>query len=450
MAPSTRNSACGALNFGQTLGHKREDFMGLKTRIASPWLALCLLSGVATVGFVDRIVVNVLVEPLKQEFLLTDTQVSFMGLAFAVMQIFAGIGIARLAERVRRLTLIAAGTMFWSITTAICGAVGSWTQLLLARVGVGLGEAIGLPGNQSVVADYFPASKRGVAMSVLMLAPPVGAFIGFVGGGWIAQEFGWRWTFLIAAIPGILLGILVHLFIEEPRRGAHDPDASDDVPSILQVVKRLMLLPGARHLVIGSAMAAMLGFGLNYFFTSLMIRRFELGIGEAGLYAGLIASLPAALSVVLSGWLADRFGAKNPGAYALIPGLCMLIGGPLYAFAVTRDELVILLSLVTISALLQFGYLGVTYAALQNLMHPRMRATNSAILNALYGIAGGIGPTILGAMSDYLEPRYDTPGYGLAIAMALLSLVYLWSGAHYLLAARHLKADLDRTRSGTF
>ncbi|HSG34485.1 MAG TPA: MFS transporter [Sphingomonadaceae bacterium] len=415
--------------------------MGLATRRNSPWLALFLLAGVGTIGFIDRIVVNVLVEPLKQEFSLTDTQVSLMGLAFAVLNIVAGIGVARLAERVRRLTLIATGTIFWSLATGACGLAASWTQLLVARVMVGLGEAIGLPGNQSVVADYFPANRRGFAISVLLLAPPVGAFIGFVGGGWIAQNYDWRWTFLIAAIPGVILGILVHLFVKEPPRGQHDPGAGDEVPGLGAVVHRFASLPSARHLIVGSTLAATLGFGLNYFFTSLMIRRFDLQIGEAGLYAGLIASLPAALSVLASGWLADRFSARHPGAYAFIPGICMLLGGPLYAFAIVQDSLALLLGLVTISALLQFGYLGITFAALQNQMHPRMRATASALLNAIYAIAGGIGPIILGWMSDRLEPQYDLPGYGLALAMSLLSLVYLWAGAHYLLAARTLGRD---------
>jgi MFS family permease len=422
--------------------------LAITTRRTSPWLALILLSGVATVGFIDRIVVNVLVEPLKAEFGLTDTQVSFMGLAFAVLNIVAGIAIARLAERVRRLSLIALGTLSWSLATAACGLAASWTQLLLARVGVGLGEAIGLPGNQSVAADYFPPEKRGFAMSVLLLSPPVGAFIGFVGGAWIAQNYDWRWTFLIAAVPGLILGVLVHLFVAEPPRGQHDAVVSDAVPPISAVLRRFVLLPSARHLVIGSTLAATIGFGLNYFFTSLMIRRFGLTIGEAGLYAGLIASLPAVLSVLGSGWLADRFGARNPAAYALIPGVCLLVAGVLYPFAITRAELAPLLGLVTICAVLQFGYLGVTFAALQNLMDPRMRATAFAFLNAVYAIAGAFGPIVLGAMSDRLEPGY-APGVGLAMAMALLSLAQLWAAAHYLLAARHVGRDLARARTGT-
>ena len=307
-------------------------------------------------------------------------------------------------------------------------------------MGVGLGEAIGLPSLQSVISDYFPANKRGLAISVLMLAPPIGAFIGFVGGGWIAQEFDWRFTFRIAAVPGVLLGILAWLFIAEPPRGRHDIGAGDDVPPMSAVLRRLFALPSARNLVFGSAFAAMLGFGLNYFFTSLMIRKFELGLAEAGLYSGLIASLPAALSVVGSGWLADRLSAKGPAAYALIPAVCLIVGGPLYVLAITRDSLPLLLGLISVTTFLTFGYLGVTYAALQNLMHPRMRATTSAVLNVVYGIASALGPILLGALSDRMALDYG-PAQGLAVAMAITGALYVWAGLHYLLAARRLGRD---------
>jgi MFS family permease len=413
----------------------------------APWLALFMLMAINTVGFIDRIVVNVLVEPIKLEFGLSDTQVSFMATAFTVLNIGAGLIVARFAERVRRLTLISAGTLFWSLATAACGWAGSWVQLLAARMGVGLGEAIGLPSLQSVIADYFAANKRGFAISILMLAPPIGAFIGFVGGAWIAQEFDWRFTFLIAAVPGILLGVAAWVFIAEPPRGRHDIVADDNVPPIREVLRRLFALPSARNLVIGSALAAMLGFGLNYFFTSLMIRKFELGLAEAGLYTGIIASLPAALSVVGSGWLADRLSAKTPAAYALIPAVCLLIGGPLYVLAITRDSLPLLLGLIGVTTFLTFGYLGVTYAALQNLMHPRMRATTFAVLNVVYGLASALGPLLLGALSDRMALTHG-PAQGLAVAMAITGALYVWAGLHYLLAARHLGRDGARIRAG--
>ncbi len=418
----------------------------MKTRKASPTLALVVIASIATVGFIDRIVVNVLVEPVKAEFGLSDAQVSLMAWAFALLNIVAGLVVARIAERVRRLTLISFGTIFWSVATAACGWAGSWVQLLVARMGVGLGEAIGLPANQSVVADYFPANRRGFAISCLLLSPPLGAFIGFVGGGYIAQEFGWRMTFLIAAIPGLVMGFVAWFFVAEPRRGQHDPGASEDVPPISAVLARLFRLPSARNLVIGSALAAMLGFGLNFFFASLMVREFGVGLAEAGLYAGLIASLPAALSVVGSGWLGDRLGAGNPRAYALIPAISLAIGAPLYAFAITRTDLPLLLGLVSIATFLNFGYLGITYATLQNLMHPRMRATAAAILNGVYGVAGGLGPSLLGLLSDTLSPEYGA-ARGLAIAMAVSGLGYLWASVHYFIAARRLPADMASVRT---
>jgi len=420
----------------------------MTTRRDSSWMALGILTAISTVGFIDRIVVNVLVEPVKAEFALSDSQVSLMGVAFAVLNIGAGLVIARLAERMRRLSLISVGTLLWSAATAICGLAGGWVPLLAARMGVGLGEAIGLPSLQSVIADYFPATRRGLAISVLMLAPPLGAFIGFVGGGWIAENYDWRFTFLIAAIPGFVLALLAWLLVAEPPRGRHDPGAGEAVPPIGQVLRRLLLLPSARQLVIGSTLAAMLGFGLNYFFTSLMVRRFGLGLGEAGLYAGLIASLPAALSVLGSGWLGDRFGARNPAAYALVPAVCLLAGGPLYALAITRDDLGLLLGLVSIATFLNFGYLGVTFAALQNLMHPRMRATAYAMLNVVYGAAAAFGPLLLGLCSDALAPAYGADR-GLTLAMAGGGLLYVWAGVHYALASRRYSADLASTHQSS-
>jgi MFS family permease len=417
-------------------------------RKSSPWFALIVLAMISTVGFIDRIVVNVLVEPIKTEFGLSDSQVSLMGVAFTVLNIGLALVIARQAERVRRLSLISFGTLAWSVATALCGWAGSWIQLLVARMGVGVGEAIGLPSLQSVISDYFPANKRGMAISVLMLAPAMGALIGFMGGGWIAQEFGWRETFLVAAVPGIVLAVVAWLWVAEPRRGAHDAVAADDetVPPVSAVLKRLFALPSARQFVIASAFAAMLGFGVNYFFTSLMIRKFDLGLGEAGMYAGLIASAPAALSVIMQGMLGDRLGEKNPAAYGLIPAVCLLIGGPLYVVAIMQDDLVPLLLLVSVATFLNFGYLGITYAALQNLMHPRMRATCSAVLNVVYGVASALGPILVGLLSDSFSASRGEVG-GLVLAMAITGALYFWAGVHYLLAARRYGADLASTRS---
>ena len=421
----------------------------MKTRRNAPWLALAILTGVASVGFIDRIVVNAVVEPIKQEFGLSDAQVGLVtGFAFAVLYVVLGIVMARLAERRRRLTLVAAGTLLWSVATALCGMAGSWTQLLLARAGVGVGEAVGLPPNQSVIADYFPPDRRATAMSVLMLAPPIGAFVGGAGGAIVAQAYGWRMAFLLAAVPGVVLALLVHLFIAEPKRGQHDRGDVQTVPPVRAVLRRLFTVPTARHLLIGSALASMCGFGLNTFFTSLLIRRFGVSLAEAGIALGLLASLPAALAVLFGGWLSDRLGPARPAAYALVPGISLLIGVPLYLAGILQDDYAVLLVCVAAASLFLFTYLGVTYGTLQNLMQARMRATAYAILNAIYAFMAGLGPFIIGTISDRFQAGGTDSGQALAWALAITALVYLWAALHYLLAARHVGTDLRRVASG--
>lgn len=423
--------------------------MSLSIRRDSPWLALILLMAISTIGFVDRIVLNVLAVPIQQEFGLSDTQVGLLtGLAFAVLNVGLGIFVARVAERRHRLSLIAVGTFFWSIATALCGYASNWIHLLLARIGVGVGEAVGLPATQSVVSDYFPPEKRATAMSVLLLAPPVGALIGAAGGAWIADLYGWRNAFLFAAAPGIVLALLAWALVQEPPRGRYDRGAGEDVPSMMAVLRRLFGLRSARQLVFGSTIASLVGFGLNSFVALLLVRKFEFTLVQAGLVSGLLASFPGAFSVLVGGTVADWLGKKSPAAYAILPGVCLLIAAPLYIFAITREDVTLLLVFMTIAALFQYTYLGVTYGTFQNLLHPRMRATGSAVLAAIYGLLGqGIGPLALGLLSDFLLRRfgYDS-GTALATAMAIVAALYFWSATHYLLAGRHLGADFAAVR----
>jgi predicted MFS family arabinose efflux permease len=419
----------------------------MNTRRDAPWLALTLLTAIATVGFIDRIVMNVLAVPIQVEFGLSDTQVGLLtGLAFALLNVTLGIAVARYAERGHRLSLIAIGTLLWSLATAGCGFVANFTQLLLARVGVGVGEAVGLPSNQSVIGDYFPPEKRATAMSVLMLSPPIGAFIGAAGGGWIGQEFGWRNAFLIATVPGAVLAAAVWLLVAEPPRGRHDREASGEVPSIGAVFGRLVGLKSARHLLAGSTIASLVGFGLNGFITFLLVRKFSMSLAEAAFFAALLGSLPGAIAVIAGGRLADRFGPGKPGLYAAIPGWCLVVAAPIYIFGITRGSAPWLFALVFVAALFQFTYLGVTYGVFQNLLHSRMRATGSALLNAIYTLIGqGLGTLLVGALSDSLAPSYGSAD-GLAYAMAITAAIYLWAGAHYLLAARHVGPDTAQVR----
>jgi len=413
-----------------------------------PRLALVLLTSIGVIGFVDRIIMNVLVEPLKLEFALSDAQIGIVnGLAFAVLNVGLGLFVARIAERKRRLTLISIGTLFWSIATAACGMANNFVQLLLARIGVGVGEAVGLPSTYSVVSDYFPPEKRATTMSALNLAPPIGAFLGASGGALVAQLYGWRAALFVAAVPGVILAILLTLFVAEPQRGRHD--AQNDisaVPSLGTVLGRYFSWPTMRHMLAGSTIASMVGFGLNAFLAAYLIRHFGFTLVEAGLVSGLVASLPSTLSILGAGWYSDRLAARgNRRGYALMPAVTLLISAPLYAFAITRDQPALLIALVGLCGLFQYTYLGPTQGTFQNMLSARMRATGTAFTSMIYTlVGGGFGPLLLGAMSDGYAASGTAPGLALGLAMATMCIFYLWAAFHYWRASRSIEADFAR------
>lgn len=414
-------------------------------RSLRPGWALFVLTAISTCGFIDRVIMSALVHPIKTEFRLSDTQIGLLGgFAFALLNVLLGIWVARIAERRRRVTLIGIGTLLWSVATALCAAASSFLTLALARVGVGVGEAVGLPSSQSVVSDCFPKERRTTAISVLVLAPPIGAFLGLTGGGLIAQEWGWRWAFLIAATPGFLLSALVLLAVEEPPRGRHDGLGADGdrVPPLGAVLARMWGRHSFRHLLVGSTVASAAGFGVNLFLTTYFMRRYGYSLAEAGLTTGLIASLPAVLGVAGSGWLTDRLARRDARAYGVVPGLCLLLTTPLYILAVTRESAGAAIPLLALATLVQYNYLGPSQGVFQNLMHPRMRATSTAVIGIFYSLVGaGAGPWLVGGLSDHFSAA-NGPAGGLMIALALTALLYLWAALHFLLAARRIREEL--------
>lgn len=410
-----------------------------------PGWALFVLAAISTCGFIDRVIMNVLVHPIKAEFRLSDTEVGLVGgFAFAVLYVLLGIWVARAAERRRRITLIGVGTFFWSVATALCAAATSFFTLALARIGVGVGEAVGLPSSQSVISDYFPKEKRTTAISILVLAPPIGAFIGLTGGGLVAQEWGWRWAFLIAAAPGFLLSAIVLLSVDEPVRGQHDDLGADGdrVPPLGAVLRRMWERHSFRHLLIGSTIASMAGFGVNLFLTTYFVRRYGYSLAEAGLTTGLIASLPAVAGVIGCGWLCDRMARKDARAYADLPGWSLLITTPVYILAITSGTPAMAIALLAVATFFQYNYLGPSQGVFQNLMHPRMRATSTAVIGILYSLIGaGLGPVLVGGLSDHFGAGRDA-ATGLMIALALTALLYLWAALHFFLARKRIREEL--------
>jgi MFS family permease len=422
--------------------------------MASPgyraWVLVLFLL-ISMFGFVDRQVIGSLGQPIKAALHLTDFQFGILsGLAFALLNSLLAVPIARIAERRRRLTIIGIGVFLWSIATGLCGLAGNFVQLLVARVAVGVGEAASTPATASVMADYFPPHRRTSAAAVFVLAVPLGALIGAAGGGYLAQYFNWRIAFLIAGAPGLVLALLLVLTVREPIRGHYDAAGlgEADAPSFWAVIKRMFQRPAFVHVMLGSTLASMGGFGINVFLAQYFFRRFGLGLGESGLLSGLISAIPGSISMLGGGLLADWLGKKDARFYAWIPGLGALLATPLYALSFLQGSWAAATALLMITGLAQYAYLPVSIGVSANLMEPRMRATAAAVVAIMTNLVGaGLAPMIVGALSDHFARQgpsgaMTASAHGLQMASIAFALVYLWAAVHFALAGRTIRRDM--------
>ena len=390
---------------------------------------LGLLVAIYACNFIDRSIVSVLGQAIKKDLGLSDLQLGLLGgLSFAVFYTGLGLPIARLAERKSRVAIIAISTAAWSVLTALCGAAQGFGQLLIARMGVGVGEAGLSPAAQALISDTAPPEKRASALAVYSLGIPIGALIGLAAGGWLAQELGWRLAFFVVGLPGLLLALLVALTLKEPPRATEAP------PPMTAVLARLKARPSGLNAIAGASLASVAGYGISYFVPAWFNRDFGFDYAQAGLTTGLISSLPAAISLMAGGMIADRWGAKNKAAFALAPASALLVTTPLYLAAFAQTDWRAAAALLTVTALFQYAYLPPTLALLHHLVEPRMRATATAILFFCINLVGlGIGPALAGWLSDQ---------YGLTVALSGCALFYLWAAGHFLLGSRTLARDL--------
>ncbi len=408
--------------------------------------ALGVLVVVYTFNFIDRQILSILLEPIKQELALSDTQLGMLaGFAFAAFYATLGIPIARFADRSNRRNLIALALTIWSGMTALSGFAQNFWHLLLARVGVGVGEAGCSPPAHSMLADYYPAHRRATALGIYSLGIPVGILFGFVAGGWINEYFGWRMAFLVVGVPGLLLALVVRFTVREPERGMSEGHlAAGDQPGIAETFGYLWQKRSFRHLAFGGALTAFVGYGVITWVPAFLIRSHGMGTDEVGTYLGLILGIPGGIGIALGGFLADRFGARDTRWFLWIVSVAILAGVP-FAIGVylAPDAYLALLLLVLPVALGNF-YQATTFAQTQGLVTLRMRAVAAAVLLFILNIIGlGLGPQVTGLLSDLLRPRLGDES--LRWSLLICSLVNVWAAWHYYVAGKHLKADLEKT-----
>jgi MFS family permease len=326
--------------------------------------------------------------------------------------------------------------------TAVTGLASSFATLLLARIGVGIGEAGGSPPAHSLLSDYFPPERRGFALGVYSAGIPIGAAIGALAGGWIGQIWDWRTAFMVVGLPGLVLAVIVFLTLREPERGRHDGLAVvGEAEALGDVLRFLLRLRSFRHVAFAAALHAFYGYGSANFVPSFLARVHEIPLGERGtLFAMILIS--GVIGNVLGGRLADRHGARDARWYLWVPGLATFAGIPAAAAFYLWPTPYVAVALGVLPTILGAFYLGPTLAVTQTMVRPRMRALASAILLFIINMIGlGGGPVFIGWLSDAL-----TPAYGIeAVRYALLYTVVggaLWATLHYVLGARTLRDDL--------
>lgn len=415
--------------------------------------ALGLLFLGYVVNFIDRSILSILLEPIKLELELTDTQLGLLGgLAFAIFYATLGIPIASLADRWNRVKVLSISMIIWSAMTAVCGFATNFMGLLLARIGVGVGEAGASPPSHSLISDYFPLEKRATALAIYSLGIPVGNMIGNFVGGWGAAEFGWRTTFLLVGLPGIAVAFLVLFTLREPPRGMSEKVATkQDVPSpsMLETFRFLWAKRSFRHMGIAAGLHAFVSYGAGTWNAPFLIRSHEMPIVEVGSWLALISGI-GSIGTFAGGYLADKLSARFDDRrwYMYVSGISTLLLVPFQLVAYLHGDLWAVIGSLLVVSILGGMFLGPSFAIAHALVTVRMRAVASALLLFLLNIIGmGMGPYVVGMLSDLLAPGFAVSSLRYALAIAVFA--NFWASIHYLLASRTLRAELDETLSVT-
>ena len=396
-------------------------------------------------NMIDRQLLSILQESVKHDLHLSDTQLGLLtGFAFALFYVTAGIPIARLADRANRRNIIALAVGVWSFMTAITGFCQNFVQMLLARIGVGIGEAGCSPPAHSMISDIFPPASRATAMAVYSVGLNIGIMFGFLLGGFLNEVVGWRWTFVLVGAPGVLLAVLIRMSIKEPARGwAERRKVSHDHVPIGMFIKRLAGKPALRHLLFGAALAGVVHAVNATWIAPFFIRSHDMGTAELGVWLAMSAGVCGGLGTFLGGYLADRLGKRDRRWYMWLPSMAVLLTIPFLAFVYTTDNLALALWANFLPGLLFSVYLGPSIAVMHSMVGPRMRATASALFFFVLNIIGaGVGPILVGAISDYLAPGLGDESLRHAL-LYISPFAALWASVHFFISARHLRRDME-------
>jgi MFS family permease len=460
----------------------REDLAAAaKAPTLYAWVVLGMLTLTNVLSFMDRYLINILGQPIKVDLGLSDAQLGLLtGFAMSISYSLVGLPLAWLSERRNRVAIIAGSVLVWSAMTALCGRATSFGQLVLFRVGVGVGEAGAVPASHSLITDYFPPNRRGIALAIFTAAIPLGALAGSITGGWIVDHWSWREAFVYLGLPGVLVTAAFALLVREVPRGRYDTDLSATPrPRLVEVAARLWRDRVTRQIVLALTATILVTTGASTFFAPFLARKFAVSYTTIGLVLSATFLGGGIVGNLLGGWLADRLGRHDPRWPMWVPAIGIGISIPFYFATYLQPTLFSTAAMLMFPSIVAMVFMPPSFAVLHARTDPRSRPTMIAIVqltSSLFG--GGLGPFLAGLTIDLATSAYypgvfarscgtagtgaigatapelrlcgDALLHGTTTMLLITAPLLLWPVAHYWLAARALRGApryLDDARS---
>jgi len=406
-----------------------------------------LLTTIVVMAFkaVDRQILNILLEDIKQELLLTDSQLGLLaGFAFVLVYVVMGVPAAYIADRTNRVRLLSIALTFWSIMTVFCGTAQNYFQILMARMGVGMGESASVPTMHSMIADRYPPKYRATALSINSSGFFIGVFLGFAGGGWVADQFGWRMAFIAVGLPGILAAVLIWIFLKDPPQLKVEGQAEDVEIGFVESLTYLWKIRAFRWYVPGISLKTIAYAGLLTWMPVFLIREYGMSKTEIGAIMGLVTGIGGLGATIVTGIIADRLGERDRRWNLGLVALFFLVSAPLVAGAFLIHAPFWNIVLYASAILLLSGVTSPVISATQQIAPPRLKAMVSAMTFLVFNVIGyGLGPLLIGMASDWLTPEYGE-ATALRIVLFGLSSLLIISALIVLVGIRHFPAESNK------
>ncbi len=409
------------------------------------WYVLFIMMLVYTISIADRYVLSTLLGPISKELNLTDTGAASLGIPLALFYVVMGIPLSWLCDRTNRTRLLAAAVAAWSFMTAVTGFTKGYFDLLLARVGVGIGEAGGTPACNAIIAYYFPADRRSMAMTVFALGAPIGAWLGSDIAGYVSILHGWRSAFLVLGIPGLILALVILLTIKEPQRGRLDAVVEEKSPTVMETLRFLWSQKAAVHALWASGLSAFWGWGLMWFTPLFLQRTYGMDESQAGSLLGLIYMFGGIGASLVTAWVVARPAFADPRKIARLLAVVTALATIPSFFAYYTHDLGVAKMMWWLFVPAIYFYIGPAFALCQNLSSPRMRAMTVAISLLIANVLNLIvAPWLVGGLSDWFAGPGGANADSLRLAQLILAPSGLWAAWHYWRAEKYIIEDQKR------